>query len=200
MPTRRGSPPSSPTPSASTSDGPRGPRAGSGFWTVFDPSVASFAGVHRVQRVPATEKRGRRHSSLVTVVAIDPDAFTSDAALDTAQVRVDTFRGSGPGGQHRNKTDSAVRLTHLPSGVVVTATEARSQHENRRVAWGRLRSALEQRSSTSQHAVVNEARADAFGQRRDWTWTGWRDQVKGPGRITASMSRALRGDLRALLR
>ena len=180
-----------------TSTGPSSPRAGSRSSTVFDASAAQLAGVHRVQRVPATEKRGRRHSSNITVVAIDQDR-TERAGLDRSQVRVDTFRATGPGGQHRNKTDSAVRLTHIPTGVVVTATEDRSQHVNRRVAWERLDAALAERDQTSAHESRNAGRAATFDQARTFTWTGWRDEVRWPGGRT-SMAKALDGNLAPML-
>lgn len=169
--------------------------------TVFDAAYRALAGSHRVQRVPAGEKRGRRHSSLVSVVIFD-DHETSDAAStwDERDVRIDTFRSSGAGGQHRNKTDSAVRLTHLPSGIVVTATEERSQHQNRVVARQRLTDALTSRNQGRAHRELNAERVETLGAFRTWTWTGWRDEVKGPGGVRSSMSKALAGRLDPLLR
>ena len=157
-----------------------------------------LAGIHRIQRVPASEKNGRRHTSIVVVTLITGDT-TTGVQLRSNEVRVDTFRASGAGGQHRNKTDSAVRLTHLPTGIIVTATEERSQHQNRTVAWDRLRQRLANEQATARATNINEARKETFDGSHDWTWCGWRDEVKtGHGR-QGSMSRALSGRLAPLL-
>ncbi len=90
------------------------------------------SGVHRVQRVPATEASGRIHTSAATV-AVLPEAEDVDIEIKAEDVRIDTMRAGGAGGQHVNKTDSAVRMTHLPTGIVVVSAE-KSQHQNRRLA------------------------------------------------------------------
>ncbi len=120
------------------------------------------SGVHRVQRVPETETQGRIHTSTATV-AVMPQAEEVDFALDRKDLRIDTFRSSGAGGQHINKTSSAIRITHLPTGMVVECQNERSQFQNKDKAMEVLRSRLLAQKQQAQQDVVNAARQGQVG-------------------------------------
>jgi peptide chain release factor 1 len=120
------------------------------------------SGVHRVQRVPATESQGRIHTSTVTV-AVLPEAEEVDVQVDENDLRIDVYRASGAGGQHVNKTDSAVRITHLPSGIVVAMQEERSQHKNRAKAMKILRARLYEQQRASLAATRAADRKSQVG-------------------------------------
>ena len=120
------------------------------------------SGVHRVQRVPATENQGRIHTSTVTV-AVLPEAEEVDVQVNESDLRVDVYRASGAGGQHVNKTESAVRITHLPTGIVVAMQEEKSQHKNRAKAMKILRARLYEQQRASLHATRAADRKSQVG-------------------------------------
>ncbi len=119
-------------------------------------------GVHRVQRVPATESQGRIHTSAVTV-AVLPEAEEVDVFIDPNEIRVDVFRSSGPGGQSVNTTDSAIRITHLPTGLVVTCQDEKSQHKNKAKALKVLRARLLDQMQSEQDAKIAQERKSQVG-------------------------------------
>jgi peptide chain release factor 1 len=119
------------------------------------------SGVHRVQRVPQTEAQGRIHTSAATV-AVLPEPEDVDIEVNDGDIRIDTYRSSGAGGQHVNKTDSAVRITHLPTGIVVTSSE-KSQHQNRARAMKVLKAKLYERQRDALDAERSEARKAQVG-------------------------------------
>lgn len=137
------------------------------------------AGVHRVQRVPATEKAGRTHTSAVSVLVLpslpavgsgesqlsqaDVNDPESDYYVNAADVRTDVYRSRGAGGQHVNTTDSAVRLTHIPTNTVVAMQDSRSQHKNREKAWQLLRSKIAQAKREAREAEVSSIRRGVIG-------------------------------------
>ena len=117
------------------------------------------SGVHRVQRVPETEAGGRIHTSTATV-AVLPEAEEVELSIDPADLLIDTYRASGAGGQHINKTESAIRITHLPTGMVVECQDERSQYKNKDKAMRVLRSRLlEQKQQAQQSAIAADRRA-----------------------------------------
>ena len=160
--------------------------------------LRSEAGVHRVQRVPATESKGRTHTSAVSVVVLPNfptkgedelgetnfDDPASDYYVDPKDVRTDTMRARGAGGQHVNTTDSAVRLTHLPTNTVVAMQEQRSQPQNRQKAWQILRARLAQARREAREEEMQRLRVNVVGVSR----TGRGDKVRtynwGQQRVT----------------
>jgi peptide chain release factor 1 len=120
------------------------------------------SGVHRVQRVPATEASGRIHTSTVTV-AVLPEAEEVDVQIDPKDLQIDVFRASGAGGQHVNVTDSAVRITHIPTGLVVSCQDERSQHKNKAKALKVLRARLLERARAEQEREIADTRRQQVG-------------------------------------
>ncbi len=120
------------------------------------------SGVHRVQRVPATESKGRVHTSTITV-AVLPEQDEIEVNINPQDLRIDTYRASGAGGQHVNRTESAIRITHLPTGIVVASQEAKSQIENRDIAMKMLRAKMWEMMQKQQHDEQANARKNQVG-------------------------------------
>lgn len=120
------------------------------------------SGIHRVQRVPETEAAGRIHTSAASV-AVMPEAKEIDVVIEDKDIRIDVYRASGAGGQHVNKTDSAIRITHFPSGIVVTCQNERSQFQNKASAMAVLRSKLYEKQRLEQQNASNSSRRSMVG-------------------------------------
>ena len=121
------------------------------------------SGAHRVQRVPETESQGRIHTSACTVAILPEAAEVDDVTINNADLRIDTYRASGAGGQHVNKTDSAVRITHLPSGIVVECQDERSQHKNKARALSLLAARLKDQEVAARNAEQAAQRRNLVG-------------------------------------
>lgn len=127
-------------------------------------SVLKFeSGAHRVQRVPATEAQGRIHTSACTVAILPEAEEVGEVELNPADLRIDTFRASGAGGQHINKTDSAVRITHLPTGTVVECQDGRSQHQNKAQAMRVLAARIKDKEESAAHSKLAAERKSLVG-------------------------------------
>ena len=120
------------------------------------------SGVHRVQRVPETESKGRVHTSTVTV-AVLPEIEDSEIIINNSDLRIDTYRASGAGGQHVNRTESAVRITHNPTGISVACQEGKSQIENRETAMKMLRSKLWEKAEEEKKQNISNMRKGQVG-------------------------------------
>ena len=121
------------------------------------------SGAHRVQRVPETESQGRIHTSACTVAILPEMDEQAEIEINPADLRVDTYRASGAGGQHVNKTDSAIRLTHLPTGIVVECQDERSQHKNRARAMSLLQAKLVNQQREAQEKELSDTRRSLVG-------------------------------------
>jgi len=121
------------------------------------------SGAHRVQRVPETEAQGRIHTSACTVAVLPEADAINDVVLNQAELRIDTYRASGAGGQHVNKTESAIRITHLPTGIVVECQDSRSQHKNREKALSVLAARIKDKQMREQQAKTASARKSLIG-------------------------------------
>jgi len=157
-------------------------------------------GVHRVQRVPKTESQGRVHTSTATV-AVLPEAEEVDIEIDPNDVRVDVYRSTGPGGQSVNTTDSAVRLTHEPSGIVVSMQDEKSQLQNKEKAWRVLRSRLlqlEQEKAAAELAGARKSQVGTGGRSEKIRTYNYKDNRVSDHRIGLTIKRldsVLEGDL-----
>lgn len=121
------------------------------------------AGTHRVQRIPQTEAQGRVHTSAITVAILPEPDENTEINIEDRDLRIDTYRSSGAGGQHVNKTDSAVRITHIPSGLVVYCQEERSQHKNKDKAMRLLKAKMAEIEEQKRHQEIASARASQVG-------------------------------------
>jgi peptide chain release factor 1 len=162
------------------------------------------SGVHRVQRVPATESQGRIHTSAATV-AVLPEAEEVDVQINDNELKIDVYRSSGPGGQSVNTTDSAVRITHLPSGLVVTCQDEKSQHKNKDKAMGVLRSRLldmrvaEQEAERARNRKLQVGTGDRSAKIRTYNFPQSRVTDHRIGYTTHALQNVLDGDLAELI-
>ncbi len=162
------------------------------------------SGVHRVQRVPATEAQGRIHTSAATV-AVLPEAEEVDVQIGPAELKVDVYRSSGPGGQSVNTTDSAVRITHLPTGLVVTCQDEKSQHKNKDKALGVLRSRLldmriaEQEAERARERRLQVGTGDRSAKIRTYNFPQSRVTDHRIGFTTHALQQVLDGELGELV-
>ena len=162
------------------------------------------SGVHRVQRVPVTESSGRIHTSTVTV-AVLPEAEDVEVQIDPRDLRIDVFRSTGPGGQSVNTTDSAVRITHLPTGMVVTCQDEKSQHKNRAKAMKVLRARLLEAATAEQAAEISQTRRQQVGtgdrseRIRTYNFPQGRVTDHRIGLTLHSLQRILEGELEELI-
>jgi peptide chain release factor 1 len=162
------------------------------------------SGVHRVQRVPVTESSGRIHTSTVTV-AVLPEAEEVEVQIDPKELRIDVFRSTGPGGQSVNTTDSAVRITHLPTGMVVSCQDEKSQHKNRAKALKVLRARLLELARAEKEAEISQARrlqvgtGDRSERIRTYNFPQGRVTDHRIGLTLHSLQRILEGELAELI-
>ncbi|MDG1658017.1 MAG: peptide chain release factor 1, partial [Crocinitomicaceae bacterium] len=162
------------------------------------------SGVHRVQRVPETESQGRVHTSAITI-AVLPEAEEVDFELNMSDVRRDTYRASGAGGQHVNKTESAIRLTHIPTGVVAECQDGRSQHKNLEKATSMLRSRLYQieleklQNERAEHRKSLVSTGDRSAKIRTYNYPQGRITDHRINKTMYNLSAFMNGDLQEMI-
>ncbi len=132
------------------------------------------------------------------VIVLD-QAVSKQTELAKSDVREEFYKSSGAGGQHRNKTMSAVKLTHIPTGITAISADERSQHQNREIAWKRLAERVSSDHEGSHRAAGNSVKAEQFKLDDAWAWVDYADEVRSPNGKRMSMKRALKGDLRKVL-
>jgi peptide chain release factor 1 len=174
--------------------------SGSGAYSTFKYE----SGTHRVQRVPTTETQGRIHTSAVTV-AVLPEAEEVDVQIDPGEIKVDVYRSTGPGGQSVNTTDSAVRITHLPTGIVVTCQDEKSQLKNKNKAMKVLRARLldakiqEQQDQRSEERRSQVGTGDRSGRIRTYNFPQGRVTDHRIGLTLYKLDQVLQGDLQEMI-
>ncbi len=162
------------------------------------------SGVHRVQRVPKTESQGRVHTSAASV-AVLPEADEVDVEINPADLRIDTFRASGAGGQHVNKTESAVRITHIPTGVVAECQDGRSQHKNKEMAMKMLRTRIYEAALKEHNDAIASKRktmvstGDRSAKIRTYNWSQGRVTDHRIGLTLYQLDAIIGGDLQGII-
>ncbi|MAG44347.1 hypothetical protein CL633_00445 [bacterium] len=164
------------------------------------------AGVHRVQRIPKTEKSGRIHTSAVSVAVLQGSQEPSQINLLDHELKIEAFRGSGPGGQHRNVTDSAIRITHIPTGVVASCQDEKSQHKNKAKAMSVLKQRLQSQAKSQYNEEVSQERKEQIGTAdrsekiRTYNFPQNRITDHRVGKSWQNLERILNGDLYKIIK
>src|SRR5690606_26207869 len=163
------------------------------------------SGAHRVQRVPETESQGRIHTSACTVAVLPEPDEQQALEINPADLRVDTYRSSGAGGQHVNKTDSAIRITHIPTGLVVECQEERSQHKHRAKAMALLQARLANQQREAQEKALSDTRRSLVGsgdrseRSRTYSFAQGRVTDHRTNRTRYSLDSVIEGELDAVI-
>lgn len=148
--------------------------------------VGVFAGIHRIQEVSGN----KRHTSIVTIAIIEDKLESWE--ISESDVKYEAYRGSGPGGQSRNKVSTAVRATHLPTATTVYSEDSKSQYINKQNCFSKLRQQILQNAQSTSLAKTNDSRTNQLLELA-WNWNGWRDEVLIPGYGKYKMSKMIKG-------